>query len=612
MSPGEGVNNEVAVRKGLNLAEHVKKGIEAVYNTFCRFPLPILLFAAFAALRIYRIEIPYERDIGKTLDRISAVIALGVPFTLCVDLLIERIRRNLGVILLAVCYAIELGILTLYYFFLFPSLDKVPVIRLLILTGSLGLMFLSIPYLPRKENFEVYITRILARATITGFYTVVLGAGVSAILFAVKSLLYDGMSWEFFAHTWILAWSIFAPIHFLYDFPQMEDAFGIEDYNKVLKILVLYIVLPVITVYTLVLYVYFGKIIITRVWPSGVVSYLVLSYTAASTAAIFLIAPFREQNRWARIFTNVFTKLIFPLLVMMFISISIRIGEFGFTENRYFIVAIGIWATLAMIFLNFNKGKYNIVLPVSLAVIAALTVIGPWSAFEISKGSQSRRFYNIVSKYGMIQNGKVVNNNSNVEDEDKREVSEILRYFNSSHKLSDLEYLPADFTFDKMEEVFGFKQVYRYSTGKNVYFNYAKYERAPLSITGYDLLFRLSSYKHAKNGGDAELVLESQSDIDIPQGNIKIAIDSGYVLTLWRNDTEIYRYHLLDYANMLYKKYGSDLGRGDTAPEELVVTEANDEVEVMFVFTNISGNTDTDSGKVELNHVEGDMFVKVK
>ena len=50
-----------------------------------------------------------------------------------------------------------------------------------------------------------------------------------------------------------------------------------------------------------------------------------------------------------------FPKAILPLIVMMFISIGIRINAYGLTENRYYVVALGIWAFLVMIYFAFGK-----------------------------------------------------------------------------------------------------------------------------------------------------------------------------------------------------------------------------------------------------------------
>jgi hypothetical protein len=251
----------------------------------------------------------------------------------------------------------------------------------------------------------------------------------------------------------------------------------------------------------------------------GIVSYLVVSYTAVAIATIFFISPFREQNKWVRIFTASLTKLIFPLLGMMFISIGIRIGEFGFTENRYFILAIGLWSTAMMIYLNFNK-KNNLVLPITLAIFALLSVFGPWSAFEVSKMSQSNRFYQIASKYDMIQDGKVQKGSYTVETYDQQEISGVLRYFDRSHKLSDLKYLPDNFTMNQMKRCVWVSQRSTPEVCADNYFGYHLERGVPVEITGYDVYFRLEAFRY---NPDSQNIFERE--INTQKGKVKLVLD---------------------------------------------------------------------------------------
>ncbi|WP_214658731.1 DUF4153 domain-containing protein [Candidatus Formimonas warabiya] len=596
------------------LRRYARIGLQAVSTTFRRFPIPLLMFLGLAAILIYRIETPYEKlkEINTILDRISGVLALGVPFSLSVSLLLERLGKEKYLLFQIGTWLAELAFLYLYYLFLFPDTDMVPVTRLLLLTLAMTLSFFFIPYLPKRDHFEIYVTSIITGAATTAFFTVVLALGLVATLFAVKSLLYSGMDSRLYADTWVLAWTIFAPLHFLSNLPCLKDSFTREHFNKVIKIMLLYIVLPIITIYTIVLYAYFSKIIVTQVWPKGIVSYLVVSYTAAGIAAIFLATPFREENKWVKVFTTGFTKLIFPLLGMMFISIGMRIGQFGFTENRYFILVIGLWATAIMIFLNFSKGKNNTVLPASLALVALLTVIGPWNAFEVSKMSQSNRFVQIASKYDLIQNGQVVKNNRVVEILDQQEISGVLRYFDQSHELSDLKYLPPNFTMDQMKDVFGFEQVYPDGRAGN-YFSYNWDRTVPVKISGYETFFPLEAFTYSSGN---ENIYEKE--IDTEKGKVKLALDPQYHLLLFKNGDRIYQYDLMNYVQPLYAKYGTNIeggmkpGTNSSSSERAILTDETDTLKIMIIFNNINGSVIPENNQLKIENMEGEVFLTVK
>jgi hypothetical protein len=594
-------------RKRLSIKEHFKNAVAAVYSTFLRFPMTIMVFIALAVFIIYRIEMPYERirDIQSTLDRINFILIMGIPFSMCISLSIEKFKIKADLIFKVVMYVGGLVLLILYFFILLQNIDMVTAVRCGIIIGSLTLAFMIIPYLNGKDNFEVYITKLLTGATVTAFFTVVLGGGLSIILFAVKALLISDLNTNFFAYSWILSWLIFAPFHFLYGFPEKEEVFSVEQYNRVLKVLLMYIVLPLVSVFTLVLYIYFAKIIITQVWPQGIVTYLVISYAAVGAAVIFIAAPLGVQNRWVKIFSSVFTKIIFPLLAMMFVSIFIRIGDYGLTENRYFVLVIGVWATFAMIFINLDKGKRNIFLPISLVIILLLSVAGPWDAFNVSRISQNNRFKSIMTKYNMLENNKIVLSKSEVSSTDKEEITSILNYFNGPHKFSELKYLPEGFDMAKMKSIFGFDQVYPNVIGNETGFGYYNSGINALEISGYDVLFKCNSYSY-DNGK-----LFFQQSINSRMGVIKLSVD-GNILSLLRDGMEIYSYDMDKYVQSLYNKYGAYQKENKDASEGLTFKNSNSKAQVMITFENINGNINSDGTQVKIDSFNASVFVKIE
>lgn len=598
--------NENSKKRSFSLIEYSKVGAESVLKTFYRFPLTIIMFFALAVLLIYQVETPYNEEIYDILNRLTSVVLLGITLSLAVEVLIERYIKNNNFIIKIGSYILEILLLVLYYIFLYKSMDFVSTERLVLFIIALLLSFLFIPYLFKKEGFEIYITKIITRVVVTGFFAVVLGLGLSATIFAIKSLLYDGLKSEYYAYAWIFTGCIFASIYFLSGVSKKAESFSLDSYNKVIQVLLLYIIMPLLGVYTAVLYVYFAKILITQVWPEGIVSYLVLSYTAVGIGSIFLIAPFKNENKWVKTFISLSTKLIFPLLAMMFVSIAIRIQEYGFTENRYFIVVIGIWATFAMGFIIFNKCKDNIVLPISLAIVAFLSVVGPWSAFNVSIASQTERFNGILSKYDMIQNEQVINNNASLERIDKKEVVGVLQYFDRYHQLEDLIYLPDDFRLDKMIELFGFDQSAWYNDFyENNYINYYKMGSKMLVISEYDIHFLFRSYEFINE--------QAGQEFNFDNNIFKINVSDKYIMTISRDDQIIYQLDIGDYVQTVHDKYGltntKDSGESE---ESLILINENDQVKVMIEFNQIYGSIDNSAEKIVIENIEADIYIGIK
>jgi hypothetical protein len=323
-------------------------------------------------------------------------------------------------------------------------------------------------------------------------------------------------------------------------------------------------------------------------------------------AAIILLTPFITQNKWANIFKKLYLILIFPLLGMMFTSIGIRIGEFGFTENRYFILIIGLWSTFAVVFMNIYKGRKNTILLMSLAVTAFLTVCGPWDAFNISVISQNNRFVSILNKYSMISDGRIVKASKEVEDTDKKEISEIIRYFQYSHEYKDLKILPKDFTKDKMKEVFGFEEFFGSTPGEMNYFNYFRVSNVSSVVSGYDVMYGFEFYN---NSAGSEIVYDDSSSSIY--GKVKINIDTRYNMSIIRNNQIFYTFNILDNLIDISQKYNNMRGK-ESSKQEIIYTDTSNKADIKIIYRDISLNLKGENNKPVPNNVRADLFIRFK
>ncbi|MDD4360608.1 MAG: DUF4153 domain-containing protein, partial [Syntrophaceticus sp.] len=325
--------------------------------------------------------------------------------------------------------------LLLYYFFLLNTLDMVSITRYIGVSLALYLAFLFIPYLPRREQFEMYVIRLGTGFCITVIYAAVLYLGLAAILFTIDQLLGIQIAGKAYFYVWLFVACLFAPAYFLADIPLQDEQLEQKNYLKLLRVLLLYIVMPLLTAYTAILYIYFVKIIVVSEWPVGLVSHLVLWYGVIVTIVLFLISPIKDESKWTNGFLVWMPRVILPILVMMFISMGIRINAYGVTENRYYVIILGLWVFGIMLYYILTKKRNNIIIPVTLAVIALIAVFGPLSSYSISTLSQNNRLEATLLRNDMLQEGKIQAAAGDIPEKDKTEISRILDYFNDNHNL---------------------------------------------------------------------------------------------------------------------------------------------------------------------------------
>lgn len=573
----------------MKLTEKVKSNFAELSKSISRYPLTVLISFIFVILVIVYNELNLRSsDNLENLIRFIQVAALGIPLSVSLKQLAENFYEKKNSLILTLPSLILL--LGIYYFFYSEGTDMVDGIRF---AGTLFLLLVSVFFtlkLSSSEKYEVYVIRIFTGFFLTVLYSAVLYFGISAIIFTINSLFDANIDSKYYFYFFVSVSMIFGVLMFLSKFPVKGEKFEGYQYSKGLKVLLLYIVIPLITIYTLILYVYFAKILLTSEWPRGLVSNLVLWYSVLSAAVIFFITPVLEENPVARLFRTWFPRIIFPILAMMFVSIGKRIVQYGFTEPRYYVVLLGIWVTLVMVYYVTRKDLRNIFLPVSLSIFVFVSLYGPLSGFSVSNMSQNGRLGALLEKNSMVQNGLVIPN-ANVPQTDRENISSIVSYF-ANRDITKIKYLDEEFVLDDFEKTFGFAQVNGYYYPEQEYaYIHAELGKTPVSISGYDYMLKLNSYENTLSITDSVSIA-----LDAKAQTVKISEGSNFLLEV---DLKAKLKAFLD-------NYRGD-GKGMMTFEEASFTDENEKVRVKFIISDLNGRKDGDDYSIE----NLDMFVLV-
>jgi hypothetical protein len=570
----------------------IKSILSGLYGSLKRFPLTIILSILVAVTLITLSE---TKPVEDTLAKIAMVLALGIPLSLCIKLYFEK-RNEENTYKIFIGYALALLFQILYYVLFIKGFEMVSVTRYVGLSVALYLAFVFVPYLPNRDHIEMYSIKLLTNFFITVIYSVVLFGGLSAILFAIDSLLGITIQGEVYYYTWLCVVFIFAISYFLAGVPSKYEEPSPANYPKLLRILLLYIVMPLITAYTIILYIYFAKIIITTQWPVGLVVNLVLWYSVITAIVLFFITPVKEEKNWPKKFFAIMPKAILPILAMMFVSIWIRVNAYGITENRYYVILLGLWVTFIMLYYSFIKGYRNLFIPLTLSLLALVSVFGPLSSFSISKMSQNNRLESLLSKNNMLIEDKIQPSQS-IPKEDRSQVSSILDYFNRNHSLNEVKYLPKDFKIENMTTVLGFPFENEYYIPET-YFNFIRTPYGePININGYDYLFDGRSLNNKESNQSS-----FQGSYDYDTSIVKIKY----------NNNEVYSKDLNAFVKDLISKHGLTNGENRISSEEMTLIEENETISVKFIILNISGSTSNSTSEVAAKGIEFYLAVKLK
>jgi hypothetical protein len=335
----------------------------------------------------------------------------------------------------------------LYYWSLPPDVNTQMVIRTVVLALGLHWLIAVIGFGSGEVNgFWIFNKRLFLRVLTAWLYSTVLYIGVSLALLAIEKLFNADIRFEVYQDCWWVLGGLFSIWFFLAGFPgSYENPAVISDYPRGLKIFTQYVLLSLVTIYLLILYAYMFKIVFTAHWPVGWVAWMVMAFAVAGILSLLLIYPLRneENNTWIRSYAKFFYVALLPLIVLLFCAIYKRVAPYGITEQRYFLLALAFWLLFITVYFLLSRMKDIRLVPLSLCILAFLSVWGPWGAFAVSVHSQKHRLAGLLEKYGLMANGKVVTGKTGVKVsfKDRKAISSVTEYLVDSRGYQVLQPL---------------------------------------------------------------------------------------------------------------------------------------------------------------------------
>lgn len=420
-----------------NLFPDMKKGIE-------RFPVTVIFGIILFIIAIFSIEGSYYE-----LAWIEYLI-IAIPFSATVELIREKYFENKNRKFFRIINFFGTILFIFVSKMFFKNYFAGEVINVTATVLIFYVLFYLIPIIYRNENREKYLQSVVGNQIITIGFALVLFLGFSAIIGTVDVLLLN-LPHTLYTHAFVFSASVFGVIFFVSRLKGKDKS--LENYSlpKIVEVLICYILIPLILIYTAILYLYFAKIIFTLKMPKGVVSHLVLWYTAFSLFIIIMVTPITYKNKFAKFYKKFFPMISIPLILLALFSINKRIFQYGITENRYLVVILVIWLLFNMILYIVKNDVKWVLISYIFAILIA--VFSPFNLVTVSINSQNKRLERLLIKNGIIQNGKITNKNDKVSIKSKNEIMSVIDYFyNNTSELKWKKIKILGKTYEKPED----------------------------------------------------------------------------------------------------------------------------------------------------------------
>ncbi len=258
-----------------------------------------------------------------------------------------------------------------------------------------------------NRNFAAHalhvVTQLFFGVVISGLLTI-------AVMAIVASFLYIfgiDTSANIYEYIYEFIWFFIAPQVCCTLISQGEDE--VREPAKVLRLILNFILSPAVIIYTVILYVYFIKIVLVWDLPKGGVAWMVMGFVAVSLAGRLMQYVLKE--RYYDWFYRNFTWIAIPPLIMYWIGSIYRIRLYSFTESRFYLLVAGALMTLFVLMLLWRRTRwFQLMALIFGAAIIIFTYIPGISAKSIGFRCQNARLQQYISELKLLdaKTGKFV------------------------------------------------------------------------------------------------------------------------------------------------------------------------------------------------------------
>ncbi len=467
-------------------------------------------------------------------------------------------------------------------------------------------LFLSVfiaPFLNKKSSndqiwtFNYYLWSHLC---FTILAAIILFIAVAFIPASLKFLFAVDFYEILYFYIWIVIAAFFSPIVAMAGIPNNYDSVE-KDYPRALKIILSYIILPILCIYSVILYGYIIKILVDWNLPKGGVVYLVSIFSSISIITYLVSYPLHNAPGIIKLFSRHFFKILLLPLALLAVAIEFRVSEYGLTEGRYTILLCLAWFAISSFFVltKYRQEALKFIF-ISIITLLILASFGPWGAVGISSNSQIGRLKALLEKNHLLVDDQIQTSPQEVSLDDRVKISSIIDYLVDTEKSEKLKVwftnLPnaKDSNFQGVKQIMSDLGVAYVSSNKykdNFYFNTKK--DSYIGIAGYDYLIETSFYSYN----------EMIKNIILDNGRLKLSIKldpttNHYIVQMNERNEIVFE------LNELVKQDNID------DLDDLVLEKKTSNLSAKLVVKRLSGSFDQDEHKPVISSVDIILLIK--
>ena len=239
-----------------------------------------------------------------------------------------------------------------------------------------------------NEHYASTINHVLAKGASAVLVAAILSMAILAIIASVDSLFVQKhLAERWYIYPQLGIWMIVAPMLCC---TFVAEPQGQWKDLRAHTIIVDFVLSPALLIYAVILYAYMLRILFQWQLPDGGVAYMVGGFV--SVALICRLQQELITYRHFSWFYRAFPYIALGPLVLLWIGIARRVGDYGLTEMRIYLIAVSLLLTLFTLMLLWPRTRSFFLMGLITGSMAALlTFIPGISAYDLGNYSQRGR-----------------------------------------------------------------------------------------------------------------------------------------------------------------------------------------------------------------------------
>lgn len=346
-----------------------------------KFPITMAIIIAVTLLATIMIDQDISRSTKDLLGKIylfGAIWAVGTVFTECY--FVKKTAKGIS-------YGLTGGISFIFTMLLTDWVMVDIEISSRFLSAYVLVLILASMHQSMKNaqlKFQEYLIKMFRDLFHISVIYAILNIGILLVTAIFVLLILDGRYSSILVRILTLLFGLFYVPSLVYTLSSISK----KEVNPFIKGLILYVLLPLVTIAMAIIYLYMAKILLWQEIPKNTIFRILAGIFVVAFPVWNMASNYREEKKWVNKLVTILPYLFAPFLLLEIYSIGVRIHGFGLTSMRYMSCVFIVFQAICLGLTFYKKQEKLNYIFLCAGVMIFITFVTPLNYQKVPNLSQ--------------------------------------------------------------------------------------------------------------------------------------------------------------------------------------------------------------------------------